>query len=279
MPPTERLPFSVVILTLNEEHRLPACLASVASCRDVVVLDSGSTDRTVEIARAAGARVFTHPFTDFAEQRNYAHGAIDFRHPWVFHLDADELMTPELAAECAGLHHDAPYDGFYVAPKMMFDGRWLRRCTDFPAWQARCVRAYGFRFIQVGHGQREAPEMRMGYLRASYEHDISVPDEAAWEKKHRRYARDEAARYMAQHRAGGSAWGALRKGPALERRRAMKQLSYSLPFRPALRLFYQYVLRGGFLDGGPAWRYCRLLARYEEYAGDEIARLKAISRG
>ncbi len=275
----ERLPFSVVILTLNEERNLPACLASVASCRDVVVLDSGSTDRTVEIARAAGARVFSHPFTDFAGQRNYAHGAIDFRHPWVFHLDADELMTPELAAECAALDPAAPFDGFFAAPKMMYDGRWLRHCTDFPAWQARCVRAYGFRFIQVGHGQREAPEMRLGYLRASYLHDITVTDLAEWESKHRRYAREEAAAYLAQRRPAGETWRALFRGPALERRRAMKHLSYSLPFRPLLRLFYQYGLRGGFLDGGPAWRYCRLLARYEEFAGEEIERLKGNYRG
>jgi glycosyltransferase involved in cell wall biosynthesis len=275
----ERLPFSVVILTLNEERNLPACLASVASCDDIVVLDSGSTDRTVELARAAGARVFTHPFTDFAAQRNYAHDSVGFRHPWVFHLDADELMTPELAAECARLDPSAPFDGYYAAPKMMFDGRWLRRCTDFPAWQARCVRSHGFRFIQVGHGQREAPEMRMGFLRGSYLHDISVPDLAEWETKHRRYAREEAAAHLAQRQSAGEAWRTVFRGPVLERRRAVKHLSYALPFRPLLRFVYQYGLRGGFLDGAPAWRYCRLLARYERFAGEEIDRLKEIRRG
>jgi len=269
-----RLPVSVLILALNEERQLPGCLGSVADCDDIVVLDSGSTDGTARLAEAAGARVFTNPFTDFATQRNHAHTAIAFRHPWVFHLDADEHMSPELAAECAALDPAAPFDGYYAAPRMLFHGRWLRRCTDYPAWQARCVRARGFRFIQVGHGQREAPEMRMGFLRGTYDHDISVPDEADWEARNRRYARAEAAEHLARKLTTPGALRQLARGPALQRRRALKHLSYALPFRPMLRLLYQYVLRGGFLDGPGAWRYCRLLARYERFAVEEIRRLR-----
>lgn len=263
---------SIVILTLNEEKNLPACLASVAGANDVVILDSGSTDRTAEIARTAGARVFTNPFRDFAQQRNFAQQHIDFKNPWVFHLDADEQMTPELLAECAATAADATFDGYYSAPHMMFHDRWLKRCTDFPAWQARFVRTGSFRFIQVGHGQREAPEMRMGFLQGAYLHDISVPDMADWETKHRRYAKQEASRALAEQRPLMHSVRALCSGPALERRRALKQLSYRLPFRPLFRFFYQYVLRGGFLDGAIAFRYCRLLARYERYAADELRR-------
>lgn len=270
-----KLPLSVLILTLNEEGHLPGCLASVAACDDVVVLDSGSTDRTAEIAQASGARVFTRPFDDFAGQRNHAHAVIPFRHPWVFHLDADEKLSPELAAECAGLDPAAPVDGWYAAPRMMFHGRWLRRCTDHPAWQARCVRARGFQFIQVGHGQREAPEMQMGFLRGTYDHDISVPDEREWELRNRRYATEEAASFLAS--TGNSfGLGTLLASPALERRRALKRFSYALPARPLLRFLYQYFLRGGFLDGPGAWRYCRLLARYERFAAEELRRLRAI---
>ena len=265
-------PVSIVILTLNEERNLPSCLASLAGADDIVILDSGSTDQTVEIARAAGARVYVHPFADFARQRNQAHAAIRFAHPWVFHLDADEHMTPELLAECAGVPASPPFDGYYVAPRMMFHGRWLRRCTDYPAWQARFVRAKGFKFIQVGHGQRESAEMRMGFFRAAYLHDISIPDIAVWETKHRRYAREEATRYWAEDRKPVGL-SAFISGPALERRRALKQVSYHLPFRPFLRFIYQYVLRGGFLDGTEAYRYCRLLARYERYAADELRNL------
>lgn len=268
---TPQLPLSVLILTKNEEARIAACLRSVAACDDVVVLDSGSTDRTAEIARTLGARVFENPFRDFAQQRNHGMTAVPFRNPWVFHLDADEQMTADLIAECAQLAPDAPFDGYYAAPRMMFHGCWLKRCTDFPAWQARCVRVGRFRFVQAGHGQREATGLRMGFLRGTYLHDISAPDLPAWEQKHRKYAREEAAAFLADD---GASLAPLWRGPSLARRRALKRASYALPARPLLRFVYQYFLRLGFLDGAPAWRYCRLLARYERYATEALAELR-----
>ncbi len=274
----DHLPFSVVILTLNEEARLPACLASVAGCDDVVVLDSGSSDRTQEVARAHGARVLVNPFVNFGDQRNFADTHGRFRHDWVFHLDADEKMTPELLAECARVvAENPPLEGFYAAPRMMFHGHWMRRCTDWPAWQARFVRHASFRFVQSGHGQREAPGMRLGRLQAGYTHDISVPDMAEWEAKHRRYARQEAEKIMQETATTGTLLRRVATGPALERRRALKHLSYLFPARPLLRFIYQYFLRGGFLDGREAFRYCRLLARYEGYATAELKRRRAAS--
>jgi glycosyltransferase involved in cell wall biosynthesis len=268
--------FSVLILTLNEERNLPRCLASVRFCDDIVVLDSGSNDRTVEIATAAGARVITRRFDNFAGQRNFAQKTIPFRHAWVFHLDADEQMTPELAAECATAASRDDLDGFFVAPKMMFMNRWIPHCTDYPAWQARFVRAPRFEFIEVGHGQREAPQMRMGHLCASYLHDLSAGGEAEWLEKHRRYARAEAQAVVAA--AKESTDGHLFSANALQRRRALKRLSHALPFRPALRFFYQYFLRRGFLDGGAGLRYCRLLARYEGFTDAELRRLRVNTR-
>ena len=276
----ERLPFSVIILTLNEAARLPACLASVTDCDDIVVLDSGSTDATAAIACAAGARVLVNPFVNFAQQRNFAHAAAQFRHEWVFHLDADEHMTPELLAECARVAAGRPpLDGFYVAPHMLFDGRWLRRCTDWPAWQARFVHRDRFSFVQSGHGQREAPGLRLGYLHGGYTHDISVGSEADWNAKHRRYARQEAEGILRHTDRFGALLQRALFGAGLERRRAVKQLSYALPARPLLRFIYQYLLRGGFLDGPGAFRYCRLLARYEGFATAELKRLRAERHG
>lgn len=263
--------YSVLILTLNEERNLPGCLASVRGYDDIVVLDSGSTDRTAEIAREAGARVFTRRFDNFAGQRNHAHREIPFRHAWVFHLDADERMTPELDAECRAATARDDVDGFYVAPKMLWEGKWIRRCTDFPAWQARFARVANFTFVEVGHGQREAPGTRMGWLRASYTHDLSSGGVTEWLEKHRRYARIEAQRHLTEHDAvpARQLWS---RDPLL-RRRALKHFSYRLPARPLLRFVYQYVLRGGFLDGSAGFRYCRLLARYEGFTAEEMRRL------
>jgi glycosyltransferase involved in cell wall biosynthesis len=262
--------FSVLILTLNEERNLPSCLASVRGCGDVVVLDSGSADRTVAVAREAGARVFDRPFDNFAGQRNFAQVSIPFRNRWVFHLDADERMTPELAAECAQASGRTDLDGFYAAPRMLLEGTWIPRCTDFPAWQARFVRAPGFRFVQAGHGQREDPAMRMGRLEACYLHEMLSGGEAAWTEKHRRYAAEEAATALTAPLAPRQLFA---RDP-LARRRAVKRVGATLPFRPALRFIYQYFLRLGFLDGGPGLRYCRMLARYEGFVAAEVRRLR-----
>lgn len=274
--------FSVVILTLNEERNLPACLTSVDESDDVVILDSGSTDRTAEIAQAAGARVATHPFENFAAQRNYANTQIPFKYPWVFHLDADERMTPELNAECSRCAAENPstIDGYWVAPRMLFRGRWIPHCTDFPAYQARFVHTQRFRFIQVGHGQREHPEMRMGKLAASYLHDLSADGESALEAKHRKYAREEAIAHLERLRNGtdNESRPRLFSPSALERRRALKAASQHLPARGTLRFLYQYVARRGFLDGRAGLAYCTLMARYEHWIAQEIKRLRREAR-
>jgi glycosyltransferase involved in cell wall biosynthesis len=261
--------FSVVILTLNEERALPACLSSLTGCNDVVVLDSGSTDTTVSIATTAGARVFTRAFDTFAGQRNHAQRNIEFRNPWVFHLDADERMTPELDIECRTASTRSDLDGFRVAPKMIFEGRWVPHCTDYPAYQARFVRAPQFEFIQVGHGQREANHMSVSTLKGNYIHDLSIYGTDDWLAKHRRYARAEAKR-MFFERSDQESWGDLVSSSALVRRRALKRLSFKFPFRTALRFIYQYLLRRGFLDGRQGFRYCLLLARYEGFIAEEI---------
>jgi glycosyltransferase involved in cell wall biosynthesis len=263
--------YSVVILTLNEEKALPACLESLRGVEDVVLLDSGSTDRTLEIATAAGLRVYTRRFDDFAGQHNFAQRSIAFRNPWVFHLDADERMTPELDDECRKASHRTDLDGFRAAPKMIFEGRWIPHCTDYPAYQARFVRAPAFEFIQVGHGQREALDMRVENLKSGYLHDMSIYGVEAWLEKHRRYARAEAAAQVAQ--CARVSPSLLFSHDPLIRRRSLKRLSFMLPFRPAFRFAYQYFLRGGFLDGGPGLRYCLLLARYEGFIEEEMSKL------
>ena len=95
-----QLRLSVVILTCNEQSNLPDCLQSLAGLTyDLFVVDSGSTDRTLEIAHAANATVFSHPFADYGKQRNWALTHLPFQSEWILNLDADERLTPELAAE------------------------------------------------------------------------------------------------------------------------------------------------------------------------------------
>jgi glycosyltransferase involved in cell wall biosynthesis len=266
--------FSVLILTLNEERNLPSCLASLTRCDDIVVLDSGSSDRTNDIAQKAGARVVVRAFTDFADQRNFALETIAFKNKWVFHLDADEHLTPELIQECSALSAQNPdsLDGFFAAPRMLYHGHWIPHCTDFPAYQARFGHVRRFRFVQVGHGQREQPGLRLGKLQASYLHNLSAHSDAELEDKHRNYARQEAARFLACPPESQALTRRLFSPDALVRRRALKTLSQHLPARGPLRFLYQYFWRLGFLDGRAGLTYCVLLSRYEHWIAVEIRR-------
>ncbi len=181
--------FSVLILTRNEEQNLPDCLASVKWCDDIVVLDSLSTDRTVAVARDGGARLVERLFDDFAAQRNYALDKIPFRHPWVFHLDADERFTEPLRRECEAEIAADRQSGFLVPSKLMFMDKWLRWSGMYPVYQMRLMKLGEIRFIQTGHGQREADAKRgVGKLHEPYLHYNFSKGLDDWREKHERYS-------------------------------------------------------------------------------------------
>lgn len=285
--PTARAPVAVLVLTYNEEANLPRCLASVAWADDVLVIDSFSTDRTVEVARAHGARVLERAFDSFSGQRNYGIDEGRLRHEWVLHLDADEVVPAELRDEIIGVATADATDGpaaYRLASKMMFQGRWLRRSGMYPAYQVRFGRRSRLRFVQVGHGQREAlaPE-DVGTLRHPLDHYSFSKGLHEWFEKHNRYSTDEAreshARMAAQPGWAGSEWAALVRGDSTRRRRALKALATELPFRPTARFLYMYVFRGGFLDGAAGLAYCRLLATYEAMTVAKERELELRDRG
>jgi glycosyltransferase involved in cell wall biosynthesis len=256
---------SILVLTLNEEANLPACLAAVAWCDDIVVLDSYSRDDTVAVAKRLGARVYQRAFDSFAGQRNHALDTIEFSNEWILHLDADEIITHELHTEMLHAIRDGRYDAYQIPSKMMFFGQWLRYSGMYPSYQVRLGHRERLRFKQVGHGQREdlAPE-RVGTLTQPYLHYSFSKGLTDWLEKHNRYATDEARETVKRLEASAHIdWTGLGSGDQSRRRRALKELAYRLPFRPTLRFFYMYVLRGGFLDGQAGLTYCRLLAIYE----------------
>jgi glycosyltransferase involved in cell wall biosynthesis len=256
---------SILVLTLNEEANLPACLAAVNWCDDIVLLDSFSNDGTVSVAEAIGARVYQRKFDHFAGQRNYALDNIDFKHDWILHLDADEIVTPALHSEMLSVIRAGGFDAFRLPSKTMFFGRWLRYSGMYPTYQVRLGHRDRLRFKQVGHGQREdLPVERVGTLNEPYLHYSFSKGLTEWFEKHNRYSTDEAHEAVRVLTAGhGLDWRGLLVRDPTRRRRALKALSFWLPFRPSLRFFYMYVVRGGFLDGRAGFVYCRLLAIYE----------------
>src|SRR5664280_612491 len=152
--------FSILILTYNERDNLSACLDSVAWCNDIVVLDSFSTDDTCDVARKRGVRVLQRKFDDFGQQRNHAMNEIRFANPWVFHLDADERFNDLLRQECDRVIEQDQASAFFIPNRIIFLGKWIKRCTRYPYPQVRLVKVGEVCFQRAGHGQREATAQR-----------------------------------------------------------------------------------------------------------------------
>ncbi|MEZ5591142.1 MAG: glycosyltransferase family 2 protein [Gammaproteobacteria bacterium] len=255
---------SVVILTYNEAANLPRCLASIDWCDDVLVVDSGSTDGTRDIARSAGARVLQRPFDNFAGQRNYAHDQGNLRYEWVLHLDADEEVTLELLEAMHSVIGSAnPLDGYRIPARILFMGRWLKHAGMYPCYQVRFGHRDLLRFHQVGHGQRENLTLeRVGTLDADLIHHNFSKGVSDWFIRHARYARDEAKTAYYDDKSVNLRT-ILWQQDIVERRRAIKRLAMKMPLRPLIRFIYVYVLKCGFLDGRAGFRYSLMLAIYE----------------
>lgn len=278
---------SVLILTKNEEANLPGCMDSVGFSDDVLVFDSHSTDSTAAIARRKGARVIRHRFKDYGSQREAARRLGRYKHPWVLALDADERPDPELVREMleiarkdrdGGRHARPSARGGVAAYRMRrkdhFCGRWIPHATLYPTWFMRFYRPGRIRY--GGRGVHEVPELMggEGELKGHLLHYSFNKGLADWWAKHAVYAQLEAAELL-RGGARGVDWAGLFGGEPMVRRRALKALSYRLPFRPLLRFMYMAVLRGGVLDGRPGLDYCRMLAFYEYLIGLNARILKS----
>lgn len=254
---------SVLVLTLNEEVNIGDCLESVAWADDVLVLDSGSDDSTVDIAQSRGARVMHRNFDDFASQRNYGLQKGNLRHEWVLHLDADERVPLALQEELLTKARRNEKRAYRVPSKLMFQGRWLKHAGMYPTYQIRFGRRDALTFTQVGHGQRGAlPADQVGTLDEPLLHYAFSKGIADWVRRHNRYSSHEAE-HASETNVRPVGWTDIIAGDAQSRRRTLKDVSYALPFRPLLRFLYVYIGHLGFLDGRPGFDYAVLLAFYE----------------
>jgi glycosyltransferase involved in cell wall biosynthesis len=260
---------SILIPTLNEESNLSDCLASVKWSDDVVVVDSGSRDQTCAIAQAAGARVVQFQWNrQFPKKKNWALENIPWKHDWVFILDADERVTPELAQEIQAVMKNPKADGYFVNRRFMFMNRWIKHCGYYPSWNLRLIKHRLGRYERLhdadtGSGDNEVHEHIVLQGRTAHlQHDMlhfAYPDIHTWMEKHNRYSSWEASVEV----EGESPEAPGQIGSHLAARRRLREWSRRLPFRPTLRFLYSYVLKRGFLDGREGFMFCRLLATYE----------------
>ena len=250
-----RAPVAVVVLTWNEEANLEACLASVHDwCGELFVVDSTSTDGTVDIARRFGATVVTHPFTTHTMQWRWALGALGIQSPWVLALDADQRVSPELAESMrrtVAADDGKAVDGYYLSRRQIFRGRWIRHGGYYPKYLLKFFRRGASRldpqdlvdhhFLVDGHVGTLS-----GDLIEDNANERRISD---WIAKHNRYARLQAEEERARLAAGAPEGRPF--GHRDERLRWVKRLWRRSPlyFRPFAYFGYRYVLRLGFLDG------------------------------
>ena len=257
------MPVSVLVLTLNEEINIGACLDSLSWCDDIVVLDSLSTDQTRSIALSRGARVIERKFDNWSAHQNWAVTSIEFRHPWVLYLDADERCAPELRDEVLAVATDgAAHSAFRIRRKDFFMGQWLRHAQLYPTWLVRLFRPQKIRYERlvnpVAVVDGEVGSLDGHILHYPFSHGISH-----WVARHNGYS-DFEAREMLKVRAGQARQGGrLLSSDPTERRRALKDIFFRLPARPWIKFLYYYVWRRGFLDGRAGATYSTLQAIYE----------------
>ena len=233
------MPVSVTVITLNEAANIDACLASVAWADEILVVDSGSTDRTAELARARGARVVVREWPGYAAQKNFAAGAAS--HDWILSVDADERVTPELASEIRTLLAATPAAAGYRMPRVTWHlGRWIRTTDWYPDrqlrlydrrradWPARLVHESVRATGPVGQLTHE--------LRHFAYRDIAHPHETM-----NRYTTLAAQQMRQDGRRAGL---------------------FDLAIYPAAAFLRNYVLKRGFIDGVPGFIISTMNAYY-----------------
>jgi glycosyltransferase involved in cell wall biosynthesis len=253
-----------MILTKNEEVNLPGCLDSVAWCDDVHVMDSYSDDQTVAIAHARGATVTQRVFDNWAAHQNWAVKNVPFKYPWVFYIDADERMTPELVEEIhRAVKQSSIYVAFRVQRRDFFMGTWLEHAQS-TSWYQRLFRPEKMHYERLVNPV-SVPDGPVGTVGGYLDHYPFSKGISDWLKRHDNYSTLEA-RQILLNRSQGRMWS-LREalfGTDFHRKRFhQKELFYSMPARPLVKFLILYLGKRGFLDGRAGLTYAALQGIYE----------------
>jgi glycosyltransferase involved in cell wall biosynthesis len=249
----------VVIPARDEEIHVERCIESARDLAPVFVIDSGSEDRTAELARAAGATVVEHPWEGYAAQKNWALDNLP-ESEWVLFLDADERLTPAGREEITTAIGREGTAGYYVARRFVFLGRELKHAWWYPDYQLRLFRRHGGRYEERRVHEHVIVDGPVETLREALVHE-NLKGLAAFVERHNRYSELEADELVAP--SSGRKRGSL-KGTRSDRRRLVKERIWRrVPFRPTLRFLWLYVAKLGFLDGRRGLLFCRMIAMYE----------------
>ena len=254
---------SVLVLTLDEEVNLPQCLGSLTWCDDIVVLDSESTDRTVEIAESFGAKVFKRQFDNYAAQRNFGINDIEYKNQWILMVDADEEIPQDLADEMSTVIQSGESGVclYRMRRKDFFMNKWIKRSSGYPTWFGRLVKV-GHVTVERAINEEYLTTGEIGFLENHLHHYPFNKGFASWFEKHNRYSSMEAELIFSGGLAKPTPSDFMSREPTT-RRKAIKNILYRLPFRPLLVFLILYIFRGGIFDGRAGLTFCLLRSHYE----------------
>jgi glycosyltransferase involved in cell wall biosynthesis len=280
---TGKLPVSAIVAVRNEAKNLPRCLHALTDVGEVYVIDSQSTDDTVEIARSHGAQVVQfHYQGGWPKKRQWAMNKLPIAHDWILLLDADEVLTPELSEEIRSAIQNSAIDGYAILLRTWFLGRVLRH-GDVSLWKLSLFRRGKGRYeCRLRNQDASMADMEVhehivvegatARLRNPLIHH-NVESLSRYIQKHDEYSNWES-RVLLQ-RGDDKELPASLLGTQAQRRRWLKRKLFAVPGSPALLFLYRYVLRFGFLDGVPGLIYCGFQAVQMFHAKAKIYELKS----
>lgn len=259
------IPISVIIAARNEARNLPRCLKSLDGMGEVYVIDSQSSDETVEVARAAGAKVVQfHYHGGWPKKRQWALETLPLAYEWVLLLDADESVTPELQSELQRAMKNGDCDGYAISLQMHFLGRKLRhsgarfeKLVFFRRHKGRyeCrLKEQDISMCDMEVHEHVVVEGKTGQLNVPLLHH-NIESLSRYIQKHNQYSNWEA-RVCAAGKASYRDLPPALLGTQAQRRRWLRKKMLGLPGSPFLFFLYKYLLRLGFLDGIPGLIYC-----------------------
>ncbi len=252
-----RLPITAIVLAHNEELNLPACLKSLSDwCEKIFVVDSGSSDRTLQIVQEFHAEALSHPFETHAKQWNWALQNLPISTEWILALDADQRVTPEMQEELGRTLPKTPADvaAYYLPRKQFFRGRWIRFGGYWPKYLLKL-----FRKGAAWSDEQELVDFRF-YVRGKtrlLNHPLIEQNEKEWQivfwlEKHLRFVQLRAQEeYLRRHQKNSWAVQPSLLGTPDQRILWWKQRWYVFPplLRPFPYFLYRYILQLGILDG------------------------------
>lgn len=261
---------TAIILTKNEEANIKRCILSLGDIpKRIIVVDSGSTDDTVNIAKNLGAEIYTHPFKHYADQFNWALDNTDIKTTWVYRIDADEALTPELKTEVERRclrHANDNVNGFLMKHKLFFLGKYLKHGGAYPFIKMTVFKPRYARFEDRAMGEHVVLKEGRSILLENDCLHYDCKNLTAFIDKHNSYATREVKDY--NDRLGRSQ--ALLYSKAERTKKLRDGFYYKLPkfIRARLYFWYRYYIQLGFLDGKPGKIYAFIQAYFYRYIVD-----------